>query len=34
VFNDVSTLIDVLFPKFELEGWGGGGGTTYDLMVI
>jgi hypothetical protein len=31
VFDDVSTLIDVLFPKFELEG---GGGTTYDLMVI
>jgi hypothetical protein len=22
VFNDVSTLIDVLFPKFELEGGG------------
>jgi hypothetical protein len=25
VFDDVSTLVDVLFPKFELE-WGG---TTY-----
>jgi hypothetical protein len=24
VFNDVSSLIDVLFPKFELEALGGG----------
>jgi hypothetical protein len=30
MFNDVSILIDVLFPKFELEG----GCNTYDLMAI
>jgi hypothetical protein len=28
VFDDVSTLVDVLFLKFELD-LGGGGGTTY-----
>jgi hypothetical protein len=30
VFHDVRTLIDMLFPKFEL----GKGGTAYDMMVI
>jgi hypothetical protein len=30
VFHDVSTLIDMLFPKFELER----GVLHYDLMVI
>ena len=27
MFDDVNTLVDVLFPKLELEG----GGTTYIL---
>lgn len=30
VLDDISTLIDVLFPKFELEE----GGIACDLMVI